>query len=99
MRTSCFLVVDRTLAVSAVSARAEQLLGISEQHAVGSRASGWLTPIEFGASLDAMLHAAISSDATTPAHTSCSIACEPPAVLDVLIAPCGPPPGVLLMLG
>jgi PAS fold len=93
-RDSPLLVIDRALDVSAVSARAEELLGIAEPRAVGQPIGELLVASEQPEQLTASLR-----DAVLGGGASLSLRCTTsPETLAVRVGPCGPPPGALLLL-
>jgi hypothetical protein len=95
-RDSPFLVVDRSLSVSAVSRQAETLLGVSEQRAVGLPIGRLLVAADSPEELTATLNDAILGG-VRPQGLRCWIGEDCGEPLQVLTAPCGPPPGALLL--
>src|SRR5205085_10716776 len=96
-----FLIIDSSLTVSALSRRAEQLLGISEVDAVNRHIGEYLVAADVEPSPEQNLAAALAWAArgddgprrlsVRPANT---FGIRWPAV----ISPCGPPNGALLVL-
>jgi PAS fold len=96
-RDSPFLVVDRALNVSAVSRRAEDLVGISEQQAVGQAIGRLLVPAEKPEEFSALLHDAVLGGGASQG-VRCWIGEDCGEPLGVRVGPCGPPPGALVVL-
>jgi hypothetical protein len=96
-----FLVVDSTLSVCAVSAEAEQLLGMDETKAVNQHIADFLVPADANASssdnLLALLVAAASGDGE-PRRAVVRPRTEFGVRFRVRIGPCGPPHAALLVL-
>lgn len=96
-RDSPFLVVDRALNVSAVSRRAEDLLGVSEARAVGLAVGRLLLATEPPEDFAALLHdAVLGGGASQGVH--CRVGSDGGEPLAVRVGPCGPPPGALIVL-
>jgi PAS domain-containing protein len=94
-RTSRFLVVDRTLVVSALSRRAEQLFGVPEQSLLDRPISDLLAATDPDG-FTATLHAAVFGDATQ-ARAHCRSRLRPSPPLEPRIVHCNPPAGALLL--
>lgn len=96
-----FLIVDRTLAVCALSHEAERLLGIDEPDAVNRILTEFLVPADAEpAAQDNLLALAASAagglDGT--AHAVVRPAGEFGVFYEARIGRCGPPPGALVVL-
>ncbi|MDQ3722002.1 MAG: hypothetical protein M3376_02810 [Actinomycetota bacterium] len=96
-----FLVVDTTLSVCAVSAAAEQLLGIDEIHAVNKHVADFLVPADANApSAENLL--ALLVEVASGAGQSHTTVVRPRQEFGVRfkarIGPCGPPHAALLVL-
>ncbi|MCW2968005.1 MAG: hypothetical protein JWM71_1777 [Solirubrobacteraceae bacterium] len=99
--TEAFVVVDRSLAVHALSKRAEKLLGLRELDAVDQRITDLLVPADAEAQgphvLSALLvDAAAGIDEVT--HAIVRPADEFGVRFAARIGPCGPAPGALVVL-
>jgi hypothetical protein len=96
-----FLVVDSTLSVCAVSAEAEQLLGMDETKAVNQHIADFLVPADANApssdNLLALLVAAASGGGD-PRTAVVRPRAEFGVRFRVRIGPCGPPHAALLVL-
>jgi hypothetical protein len=96
-RDSPFLVIDRALSVSALSRRAEDLLRISEQRAVGLTIARLLVAVEAPQALSDLLHDAVLGGGSSEG-VRCWVGEDCGEPLLVRVGPCGPPPGALLVL-
>ncbi len=96
-RDSPFLVVDRALNVSAVSRRAESLVGVSERRAVGLGIGRLLVPTEKPDEFAELLHDAVLGGGASQG-VRCWIGEDCGEPLGVRVGPCGPPPGALIVL-
>jgi PAS domain-containing protein len=98
-----FLVVDRSLAVCALSRRAERLLGVREVEAVDRHVTDLLVPADAEAQgphvLSALLVAAATGADDVPAEAVLRPADEFGVRFAARIGPCGPTPGALVVLG
>jgi PAS domain S-box-containing protein len=98
--TDPFVVVDRGLAVRAVSRSAERLLGISETTAIDRHVADLLEPADEDLDRSRGLHAAIG--AATGSATVGELAVRPRGSFGVRwwarIAPCAPGPAALVVL-
>jgi hypothetical protein len=98
-----FLVVDRSLAVCALSRRAEKFLSAREVDAVDRHVTELLVPADAEAQgpndLSALLVAAASgAEGDEPAHAVLRPADEFGVRFSARIGPCGPTPGALVVL-
>jgi PAS domain-containing protein len=96
-----FLVIDSSLTVSAMSRRAEQLLGTSEVDAVNRHIGEYLTAADVEAAPEQNLAAALAWAARGD-EGSRQLSVRPANTFGVrwtaVVAPCGPPNGALLVL-
>jgi hypothetical protein len=96
-----FLVVDRSMAVQALSKRAEKLLGLREIDALDKRATDLLVPADAEAGHPHAL-SAVLVDAASGGEQVTELIVRPADEFGVRFAarvgPCGPTPGVLLVL-
>lgn len=96
-----FLVVDTTLSVAAVSAAAEELLGVEETLAVNKHVADFLVPADANApsaeNLLALL-VEIASGSVEPRSTVVRPRQEFGVRFKARIGPCGPPHAALLVL-
>ncbi len=96
-----FLVVDATLSVCAVSAAAEELLGIDETHAVNKHIADFLVPADANApsaeNLLALL-VEVAGGCGEPRMTVVRPRQEFGVRFRARIGPCGPPHAALLVL-
>lgn len=96
-----FLIVDRALAVCAVSHGAERLLGVDEPEAVNRILTEFLVPADAEPSAQHNLLALAASAAGGLDGTARAVvrpAGEFGVFLEARIGPCGPPPGALVVL-
>ena len=97
-----FMVVDASLNVQAVSARAEEALQVRECHVVNRHVTELLIPGDAEQSLGGCLAAAITGAAAGAAEGSRRFAVRPSQTFGVRmlarIAACGPPQAALLVL-
>jgi PAS domain-containing protein len=97
-----FLVVDRSLAVHALSRRAEKLLGVREVDVVDKHVTELLVPADAEAqgphALSALLVAAASGSGDEASETVLRPADEFGVRFAARIGPCGPTPGALVVL-
>lgn len=100
-RDEPFLVIDTTLSVCAVSAAAEDLLGIDETHAVNKHVADFLVPADANApsaeNLLALL-VEVASGSGEPRSTVVRPRQEFGVRFKARIGPCGPPHAALLIL-
>jgi hypothetical protein len=96
-----FLVIDSSLTVSAMSRRAEQVLGTSEVDAVNRHVGEYLAAADVEPAPDQNLAAALAWAARGD-DGSRSLSVRPANTFGVrwsaIVAPCGPPNGALLVL-
>lgn len=97
-----FLIVDRSLAVHALSRRAEKLLGLREVDAVDRHVTELLVPADAEAQgphvLSALLVAAAAGIGEEAASAILRPADEFGVRFSARIGPCGPAPGALVVL-
>ena len=97
-----FVVVDRTLAVQALSKRSEKLLGLREVDAIDRRITDLLVPADAEAqgphALSALLVEAASSSTDEVTNAIVRPADEFGVRFAARIGPCGPTPGALVVL-
>ncbi len=96
-----FLVVDSTLSVCAVSASAEELLGVDETEAVNKHIAEYLVPADANASSAdnlLVLLVAAASEAGDPRTAFVRPRQEFGVRFRARIGPCGPPHAALLVL-
>lgn len=97
-----FVVVDRSLAVHALSKRAEKLLGMRELDAIDKRITDLLVPADAEAqgphALSALLVAAASDGGDEVTEAIVRPADEFGVRFAARIGPCGPTPGALVVL-
>lgn len=97
-----FLVVDRTLAICALSRRAERLLGVREVDAVDRHVTDLLVPADAEAQGPHALSALLVSAATEGGDEGARAVVRPADEFGVRfsarIGPCGPVPGALVVL-
>jgi len=97
-----FVVVDRTLAVQALSKRSEKLLGMREVDAVDQRITDLLVPADAESqgphALSALLVEAASSATDEVTTAIVRPADEFGVRFSARIGPCGPTPGALVVL-
>jgi hypothetical protein len=100
--TDAFLAVDRSLAVGALSKRAEKLLGMREVDAIDQRVTDLLVPADAEAqgphALSALLVEAASSSTDEVSQAIVRPADEFGVRFAARIGPCGPTPGALVVL-
>lgn len=100
-----FLVVDRALAVCAVSEGAEEAVGITEPFAIGRLVSELVLPergepsgdVAGGDGLLALVRRAVL-DGGPPRRAAAHVAGIGPGAIAVRIGPCGPPRAALVVL-
>jgi hypothetical protein len=96
-----FLVIDSTLSVCAVSAEAEQLLGMDETKAVNRHIADFLVPADANASSSDNLLALLVQAASGGGEPRTAVVrprTEFGVRFRVRIGPCGPPHAALLVL-
>jgi PAS domain-containing protein len=99
--TEAFVVVDRSLAVHALSKRAEKLLGLRELDAIDQRITDLLVPADAEAQGPHVLSALLVEAAAGVDEISHAIvrpADEFGVRFAARIGPCGPAPGALVVL-
>lgn len=94
-----FLVVDRALAVCAVSEGAERSLDVSEPFAIGRLVSELLVPDEVGdePSMLTLVRRAVL-DGGAPRRAGVRLAARIDEALTVRVGPCGPPRAAVVVL-
>lgn len=96
-----FLVIDSTLSVCAVSAQAEELLGVVETEAVNKHVADFLVPADANAPSAENLLALLVGAASGSGEPRCAVV-RPREEFGVRfrarIGPCGPPHAALLVL-
>jgi hypothetical protein len=95
-----FLVVDRALAVCAVSETAEPAVGVTEPFAIGRLISELVVPEATASGADGLLMLVRRAvlDGGPPRRTSARLATEETDPVTVRIGPCGPPRAALIAL-
>jgi hypothetical protein len=94
-----FLVVDRALAVCAVSEGAERSLGVTEPFAIGRLVSELLVPDEVrgAVSMVTLVRRAVL-DGGAPQRAGVRLAARTDEGLTVRVGPCGPPRAAVVVL-
>jgi hypothetical protein len=95
-----FLIVDRALAVCAVSETAEDAVGVTEPFAIGRLISELVVPEATAPGAEGLLMLVRRAvlDGGPPRRTPARVAGEGADVVTVRVGPCGPPRAALIAL-